>query len=526
MNWKRIAQAVGIVLLIKAGTWSAGYALARWGAEFDRDFYFGFHHLDIDLRAPVEPERRAVEFLNLWNYADSEWYLAIARHGYPTREHFRKVFGDGTRYPYFETGGRKYLIWHTEVNCDRRYAFFPLYPLTIRFAAQLMGFRAGAFVVTLLFSLAAAACFIVLFDKTFPDKPAEGLWAVALLFLYPFSLYYNLYYTESLFLLLSLVVFLALHSRRDGLAAAAGFLMGLTRPNGVFIVFPALWALYERHRSEPRLGWPRSAKSFVAILAIPLGLVPYIWLNFVRMGDWKFFSTVQQLWGYQTASVFGNFWHNTWVKTLQLHRMHFHSIESSQVDFIVMAAGDEAELVHMVATAAAIDDRPCAFRYPRGEGLGVPLPAEGKPLEIGKGRILREGSKVALFNFGGRLGECLKAADELAALGLSATVADARFAKPLDVDLLLRLAREHEVLITIEEGSIGGFGSYVLNALAEHGLLDRGMKVRSMVLPDIFIDHDTPAAMYARAGLDAKGIVAKVFEALGKEAAVESVKLA
>jgi 1-deoxy-D-xylulose-5-phosphate synthase len=194
--------------------------------------------------------------------------------------------------------------------------------------------------------------------------------------------------------------------------------------------------------------------------------------------------------------------------------------------FIVMAAGDEAELVHMVATAAAIDDRPCAFRYPRGEGLGVPLPAEGKPLEIGKGRILREGSKVALFNFGGRLGECLKAADELAALGLSATVADARFAKPLDVDLLLRLAREHEVLITIEEGSIGGFGSYVLNALAEHGLLDRGMKVRSMVLPDIFIDHDTPAAMYARAGLDAKGIVAKVFEALGKEAAVESVKLA
>jgi 1-deoxy-D-xylulose-5-phosphate synthase len=194
--------------------------------------------------------------------------------------------------------------------------------------------------------------------------------------------------------------------------------------------------------------------------------------------------------------------------------------------FVVMAAGDEAELVHMVATAAAIDDRPCAFRYPRGEGLGVALPAEGKPLEIGKGRILREGNKVALLSFGGRLLECLKAADELAAYGLSATVADARFAKPLDTDLVLRLAREHEVLVSIEEGAIGGFGSYVLGALAEHGLLDRGVKVRTMVLPDAFIDHDTPAAMYARTGLDAKGIVAKVFEALGKDVAAESVKRA
>jgi 1-deoxy-D-xylulose-5-phosphate synthase len=194
--------------------------------------------------------------------------------------------------------------------------------------------------------------------------------------------------------------------------------------------------------------------------------------------------------------------------------------------FVLMAAADEAELVHMVATAVAIDDRPSALRYPRGEGRGVPLPSEGVPLEIGKGRVLREGHKVAIFSFGARLGECLKAADELAALGLSATVADARFAKPLDVDLLLRLAREHEVLITIEEGSIGGFGSFVLQTLAEQGLLDRGLKVRSMVLPDVFIDQDTPAAMYAKAGLDARGIVAKVFEALGKDAAAETVKRA
>ena len=154
------------------------------------------------------------------------------------------------------------------------------------------------------------------------------------------------------------------------------------------------------------------------------------------------------------------------------------------------------------------------------------MPAEGEPLEIGKGRIVREGHKVALLSFGTRLGECLKAADELAALGLSTTVADARFAKPLDTDLVLRLAREHEVLITIEEGAIGGFGAYVLQTLAEHGVLDRGLKVRCMVLPDIFIDQDTPAAMYAKAGLDANGIVAKVFEALGKDAAAETVKLA
>ena len=193
--------------------------------------------------------------------------------------------------------------------------------------------------------------------------------------------------------------------------------------------------------------------------------------------------------------------------------------------FVVMAAGDEAELVHMVATQVAIDDRPSALRYPRGEGLGVPMPAEGVPLEIGKGRVLREGTKVALFSFGARLGECFKAADELNSLGLSTTVADARFAKPLDVDLLLRLAREHEVLITIEEGSIGGFGTYVLQTLAEQGMLDGGLKVRCMVLPDVFIDQDTPAAMYAFAGLDAKGITAKAFEALGQNLRGEAVKL-
>jgi 1-deoxy-D-xylulose-5-phosphate synthase len=194
--------------------------------------------------------------------------------------------------------------------------------------------------------------------------------------------------------------------------------------------------------------------------------------------------------------------------------------------FVLMAAADEADLVHMVATQVAIDDRPSGLRYPRGEGVGVDMPAEGKPLEIGKGRIVREGSKVAILSLGTRLAESLKAAEELAAYGLSTTVADARFAKPLDTDLVLRLANEHEVLITIEEGAIGGFAAHVMQTLAENSAFDRGLRVRSMVLPDIFIDQDSPAAMYAKAGLDAKGIVKKVFEALGKDVKVETVQRA
>jgi len=195
-------------------------------------------------------------------------------------------------------------------------------------------------------------------------------------------------------------------------------------------------------------------------------------------------------------------------------------------NFVLMAAADEAELVHMVATQVAIDDRPSALRYPRGEGVGCEMPEFGVALEIGKGRVVREGHKVALLSFGTRLAECLKAADELAQLGLSTTVADARFAKPLDTELVLRLAREHEVLVTIEEGSIGGFGSYVMQTLAEEGVLDRGgLKVRMMVLPDAFIDQDSPNAMYAKAGLDAKSIVVKVFEALGREK-IETIRRA
>jgi 1-deoxy-D-xylulose-5-phosphate synthase len=183
---------------------------------------------------------------------------------------------------------------------------------------------------------------------------------------------------------------------------------------------------------------------------------------------------------------------------------------------VVMAAADEAELKHMVRTAAAYDDGPISFRYPRGEGVGVEMPERGEILEIGNGRIMRQGAKVALLSFGTRLADCLLAAEDLDAAGLSTTVADARFAKPLDHDLIRQLARHHEIVLTIEEGAVGGFGSHVMQFLANEGLLDKGLKVRSLVLPDIWMDQAKPEVMYAKAGLDRAGIVSTVFKALGQ----------
>jgi 1-deoxy-D-xylulose-5-phosphate synthase len=183
--------------------------------------------------------------------------------------------------------------------------------------------------------------------------------------------------------------------------------------------------------------------------------------------------------------------------------------------FVVMGAGDEAELVHMVATAAAYDEGPIAFRYPRGEGVGVEMPARGQILEIGKGRVVREGTGVALLSFGAHLSECLKAAEDLTASGVSVTVADARFAKPLDTDLIAQLARHHEVLITVEQGATGGFGAHVLHHLANTGGLDQGLKVRTMTLADRFIDHASPEAMYADAGLTVRDIATTALTALG-----------
>jgi len=183
-------------------------------------------------------------------------------------------------------------------------------------------------------------------------------------------------------------------------------------------------------------------------------------------------------------------------------------------NMVVMAAADEAELTHMIATAVAHESGPIALRYPRGEGVGVELPERGEVLEIGKGRVLREGTRIALLSLGTRLAECLKSADELASRGLSTTVADARFAKPLDGALIERLAKTHEVLVTVEEGSIGGFGAFVLHHLSRTGLLDGGLRVRTLTLPDEFLDQDKPEKLYARAGLDAKGIIASVLSAL------------
>jgi 1-deoxy-D-xylulose-5-phosphate synthase len=182
---------------------------------------------------------------------------------------------------------------------------------------------------------------------------------------------------------------------------------------------------------------------------------------------------------------------------------------------VLMAPSDEAELVHAVATSLTIEDGPSAFRYPRGEGVGVELPARGVPWPIGKGRIIREGSKVAILSLGTRLAECLKAADELAARGLSTTVADARFAKPIDEDLIRQLARHHALLVTVEEGSIGGFASQVLHFMARDGLLEHGLKIRPLVLPDIFQDHHSPSVQYDEAGLNAPQIVAEVLAAMG-----------
>lgn len=184
-------------------------------------------------------------------------------------------------------------------------------------------------------------------------------------------------------------------------------------------------------------------------------------------------------------------------------------------DFVVMAAADEAELVHMVATAAAINDRPSAFRYPRGEGVGVELPEKGEVLEIGKGRMIQSGNKVAILSFGTRLQEVIKAAEQLSAKGITPSIADARFAKPLDRNLILDLATNHEALITLEEGSVGGFGSHVAQLLADEGVFDHGLKFRSMVLPDSFIDQDSPAKMYDVAAMNAPQIVNKVLEVLG-----------
>ena len=183
-------------------------------------------------------------------------------------------------------------------------------------------------------------------------------------------------------------------------------------------------------------------------------------------------------------------------------------------NFVVMAASDESELIKMINTSVKINDRPSAFRYPRGNGIGIELPGINEILEIGKGRIIKKGKEVALLNFGARLEECKKASEILLSKGFNITIIDARFAKPLDEKLIMEVATSHDVVISIEEGSVGGFGSHVMQLLSDKGVFDRGLKFRSMILPDVFIDQDTPENMYIKAGLDSQSIVNKIEETL------------
>ena len=193
-------------------------------------------------------------------------------------------------------------------------------------------------------------------------------------------------------------------------------------------------------------------------------------------------------------------------------------------NFVVMAASDEAELVRMINTSVDINDRPCAFRYPRGNGTGVELPSIDEKLEIGKGRVVREGKQVCIVSLGTRLEECKIAANNLESKGITTTIVDARFAKPLDEELILRCARQHQMMITIEEGSIGGFGSHVAHLLAEKGIFDKGLKFRSLMLPDIFIDQDTPEKMYDVAGLNAKQITEKILDVFFSKEGIKIIK--
>lgn len=307
--------AIAVVVAIKACTWITGYWLSRDVSRFQaEDFARQFHHYRI---IDSEDLRKPRPFLSLWNYADSEWYLSIAVHGYPDRTEVARSL-QSPRPP----------VRYTEHDSVLKYAFFPLYPLTIHPASLVLGVEAAAFAVTLLYGLAAAAAFAGLLLQIFPENRSIQSPALLLLFLYPFSVFYNLYHTESLFLLLSLLCFLTLRLRRYFLMMLCGFLLCLTRPNGIFIVIPLLYAVLVNAEA-------RKPKALLCTVAIPLGLIPYAWLNHRLMGDWLFFSTVQQSWG-NPASVLQNLWANLIQRGLDLFSMGFHRFHSSQLDYLVM----------------------------------------------------------------------------------------------------------------------------------------------------------------------------------------------
>lgn len=315
---KGIVFALGFLLSLKALTWISGYWLAQDVSAFQlQDYLRQFHHHRLLTTAELSRPR---PFFSLWNYADSAWYLSIAAHGYPTRAEIVQAF----RMP-------QPAMRYTEKDPFLKYAFFPLFPLTISAVSGILGLEPSAFVLTLIFSIAAGVCFLKLFAAEFVAEDQRQQAALVLLFLYPFSIFYSLYHSESLFLLLSLFCFLAMHRRRYLLMWMFGFLLCLTRPNGIFITIPLLYALYRDKDSLPH----RTA-AYVCAFAIPLGLLPYLYLNWRNIGNPFFFAVVQSSWGNMITSVLQNVWLNTAIVGKNFMSLGFHRFHSSQLDFVVM----------------------------------------------------------------------------------------------------------------------------------------------------------------------------------------------
>jgi hypothetical protein len=320
-NRTTILLAVAAVLVLKAATWFSGYALSFDVGSFNKEEYFGqYHHLRT--YNPQTDVRRG--FFSLWNYADSEWYLSIAASGYPTR--LAAVRALKSPDPGFRS---------TEHDSVLRYAFFPLYPATIALIKGATGLEPAAFLLTALFGCVAAGVFVTLFKLYFPSQSGRALPALLLLFLYPFSFFYNLYHTESLFLLLSLLCFLACKKEKYEWMAAAGFLLCLTRPNGIFIALPILYAVHRMSRGDAGRP-PSGAKAYLCALVIPLGILPYAFLNYRNMRDWFFFATVQQSWGNTVTSTLSNLWTNLAATGYHFISLQFHRFHSSQVDYAVL----------------------------------------------------------------------------------------------------------------------------------------------------------------------------------------------
>lgn len=312
---RQLFLAIAIVFAIKASTWTLGYWLSRDTSRFNAPAYLGeyHHHTMID---PAALDKRR-SFFDLWNYADSEWYLSIAAHGYPTLSEVYEALQKPA--PPFR---------YTEHDSFLKYAFFPLYPAAISIPARFAGPEPSAFFVTIIFGLAAAVCFVCLYCVLFPDRASTALPALFLLFLFPFSMFFNTYHAESLFLLLSLLCFLCLRLQKYSWMAVCGMLLCLTRPTGIFIVIPLLYAIVFERKTESR-------KPLLHVFAIPFGVVPYMVLNYFKMGNWLFFSTVQQSWGNPT-SVFTNLNANIITRGVHFLSMQFHHFHSSQLDYMMM----------------------------------------------------------------------------------------------------------------------------------------------------------------------------------------------